>query len=185
MKYLNFNRFNLLNAIPIIIVACFLLVIILGAVVLLPKFQELREIQKNIAEKEEELRSQESYFAELREIKTKLEKYQEQLTKINAALPDEQSLPSLFDFLQKTSSQSGLILKGIGPFTISPSEDDPNLRETQFSFQVLGSYSSFKNFLLSLEKSARMIEVENISFSSPKEEDNLFVFNLRIKVYSY
>jgi Tfp pilus assembly protein PilO len=178
------NRLNLLNFIPIIIVACFLLTVIFGVILLWPKFQELKMIEKNIAEKKEELQYQENYFSNLREIKSKLEEYQAEVTKINSALPDDSSLPSLFNFLQKTSSQSGLVLKGVSPFAVVVSKENPDIKETQFSLQVSGSYSSFKNFLSTLEKSARLIEVENISFSSPKK-GNLFTFNLRIKVFSY
>ena len=60
----------------------------------------------------------------------------------------------------------------------------PEIRETGTNLVVAGSYSSFKNFLSTLEKTARMIELESISFST-LEEVGPIDFNLRIKVYSY
>lgn len=178
------KRFNLLNSLPLAVIICFFLTLILGVGFLWPKFQDLREVQKNIKEKEERLQSNEEYFSNLEEIKINLEEYQGELSKINSALPDDLSLPSLFDFLQKTSSQSGLVLKGISPFAISSPEEFPALKEIQFGLEVIGSYPSFKNFLSILEESARMIEVKNISFLSP-EKGKPFTFSLRIKVYSY
>ncbi|MDD2696805.1 MAG: type 4a pilus biogenesis protein PilO [Candidatus Pacebacteria bacterium] len=180
------NRFNLVNYIPVIIIACFVFTIILGGVLLWPKFQTLREIQKSVREKQTELQYDEEYYSNLAEIKTSLEEYETEVAKISSAIPDYPSLPSLFSFLQKASSQSGLVLKGISPFGSSPSEKFTGLTETNFSLQVSGSYSAFKTFLASLEKSARLIEIENVSFGSPKEgSEDLFLFNLTIKVYSY
>jgi len=178
------NRFNLLNSIPLIIASCFILSLVLGIVLLWPRYQNLKELQESVSQKETEIQQQEQYFSNLSQIEEKIRKYDKELAKINSALPEDPSLPSLFNFLQKASSQSGLILKGISPFEISLLESSPNLKEIQFSFQVSGPYSSFKDFLSTLENSARLIEVENISFSSPKEGE-LFNFNLRVKVYSY
>lgn len=178
------KRFNLLNSLPLVVIICFLLALILGVGFLWPKLQDLREVQKNIKEKEGQLQSNKEYFSNLKEIKISLKEYQGGLSKISSALPNDPSLPSLFNFLQKASSQSGLVLKRISPFTISSSEEFPALGEIQFGLEVVGSYPSFKNFLSTLEESARLIEVENISFLSP-EENKPFTFSLRIKVYSY
>jgi len=162
----------------------FLIVIALVAMVLWPKFQELGVVQKNLKEKRAEFQTREEYLLKLGEIKDKLKERQSEFSKINFALPANPSLPSLFNYLQKASSESGLVLEKISPFTISSSPDFPNLQETVFNVAVAGSYSSFKNFLAVLEKSARLIEIENISFSSPAKGE-LVVFNLKLKVYSY
>ena len=182
---------KLINSAPMITLLALLVVILLGAVILWPKFQELKIIQKNIEEKKAELQSKKEYFSKLNEIKIELGKYEEELSKINSALPENPSLPTFFNFLQKTSSQTGLVLKEVGAFSVSPSKDFPNLQETTLSLKLLGSYSSFKDFLSTLEKSARLIETENISFSSPEakpgaeEEKEPFAFNLKLKTYSY
>jgi len=176
---------NLLNSIPIIIAACLFVVISFSAIFLFPRYRDLNELQKNLEAIKKGFQQQEDYFSNLLQIKTDLGQYKEELAKISSSLPDDPSLPSLFSFLQKASSQSGLVLKGISPFTVSSvPEEFPNIKATQFSLEITGPYSSFKNFVSTLEKSSRIIEVENISFASP-QEDNLFTFNLRIKVYSY
>ncbi len=183
MNKTNFSL-NFLNSLPIIIIAFFLFSFVFWLAILWPKYQDFRALDKMIGEKEEELQQEEQYFSNLNQIKTELENYEEALSKINSAFPDDPSLPALFSFLQKASSQSGLILKGISPFASYISESMPNIKETQFSLQVSGSYSSFKEFVSILEKSARKIEVENISFFSPKE-GSLFLFNLGLKIHSY
>lgn len=166
-----------------IIIITLFLVLVLGVVLIWPQYQTLKALPKNIKEKEAQLQYKKIYFSELSQIKAELEQYELALSKIDSALPPDLSLPSIFNFLQKASSQSGLVLKAISPVNTSPSEEISTASETKFSISVVGAYSSFKDFLSTLEKSARLIEVENISFSSPSEPS--LTFNLRIKVFSY
>lgn len=169
---------------PIIIAICFCLILVLGVGFLWPKYQDLNILQKKVEEKRAELQSKEEYFLNLSNTSEELKKYENQLLKIDSALPPDPSIPALLDFLQKKISQSGLVLDETNLVSIIPFEDLPGIQETHLDLQVLGSYPSFKNFLLTLEKSARLIEVEEIVFSSPEKEAPSS-FNLRIKVYSY
>lgn len=178
------NRFNLLKSIPLIIFASLFFSLLLGAAIIWPRFQALEKIQVSVQYASKELQYQEQYFSQLAEIQENLKDNEEDLAIIDSALPDDPSLASLFNFLQKAGSQSGLVMKNISPFIVVSSPKNPALKTIQFNLEMSGSYSSFKEFLSVIEKSARMIEVENISFISPKEKD-IFNFNLRIKVYSY
>jgi len=189
------NRFKYLNYILVVIIVCFIGVIIFGSNFLLPKFQEFSGLRQRVEEKRNEIKYKQEYFSNLTETKTELKKYEAELSKIDSALPDDSFMPSLFNYLQKSSSQSGLVLKDMGTFNISQSEKAPNLKEITLSLGVSGPYSSFKSFLSNLEKSTRMIEVESVSFSASQEQQTLeegkqkekdvFNFNLILKVYSY
>lgn len=166
-----------------VIVISLVIVLILGVLVIWPKYQEFVGLGDRVEAKKSELQYNEEYFQELEEIKEKLEEKEEEVAKIDSALPQERSLPPLFDFIQEISSESGLIFKNLSPFAATYLEESPAIRETRFTVTLSGSYSSFKSFLAALEKSARMIEAENISFSSEGEEP--LTFNLKLKVYSY
>jgi len=157
-------------------------VIFLTAFLIFPNYQNLTLLKKEISEKEIELSSQEKYFQDLRDIDQELKKHETAISKIDSALPNSPSLPELLNFIQMKTSQSGLALKGVSPATIIPATEK-GLKEIRVNFILIGNYSDFKNFLSILEKSARLIEVGNISFSSP--EEGPFTFNLTIKVYSY
>lgn len=154
-----------------------------GAFFLLPKTKELNSLKEEIRQKQNELQSKEKYLAELNQISQNLKNYEVQLSKIDAALPDTPELPALFDFLQKSASQSGLVLKGLETTFQSQEEKLGEIRETRLNLFLVGSYSSFKNFLPTLEKSSRLIEVESITLFSP--ETPPASFKLRIKVNSY
>lgn len=175
---------NLINYTSIITAVSFLIVILITVLILWPKFQELKIVQKNIEGKKAEIQVREAYSLKLSEIKAKLEEYQPEFSKINSALPTNPSHLSLLNELQKTSAGSGLILAEISPAAFSPSTDLPGLRESVFSIKVVGSYSSFKNFLSTLEKSARLIEIGGISFSSGEGKGS-FSFDVKLKTLSY
>ena len=189
----------------IITIVLFALTLTWGINFVWPKYQQLAILEKKNEIKKTELQRKEEYLQELKKISQELKNYQSQLAKIDSALPADPGLAALFDFLQKASSQSGLVLTNIKILasravtkekektTQSPSKipseireiaEPEELKETELSFLVSGDYPSFKNFLSVLEKSSRLIEIENISFMFPQKEGP-WNFDLKIKVYSF
>lgn len=166
---------------PITIIVSFLLTLVLGVVLIYPRYQDLQFIQEKIEELKIELQSKEEYLSNLNEVSEELKKYETELSIIDSALPSDPFLPALFDFLQKASSQNGLILKAMSPVSGLPSE---GLKETRVNLKMTGSYTSLKGFLSVVENSARIIELESLSFSSSGELSP-FDFDIAIKVYSY
>lgn len=189
----------------ITILVLFSLILIFGVSFIWPKYQRLVMTEKITQVKKTELERKEAYLEDLRRIDEQLKNYQNQLAKIDLALPSEPNLSLLFDFFQKITSQTGLVLGDLkisglrqeiaelkeskeGPSQpiesekLEPKEKGPKV--TRIELAVSGDYPSFKNFLSILEKSARLIEVEEISFFFPEKEGPL-KFNLKIKVYSY
>ena len=167
---------------PIIIAISFYLTLALVILLILPKYQDLKLAKKDIEEKSGKIEYQKERFLNIKKASEELDKYSESLAKIDSALPAELSSPDLFNFLQKISAQNGLILKDVSLGTSS--QKLPKIKETHLNFTVFGFYSSFKNFLSSLEKSARLIEIEDIHFVAPLKEAPIS-FELKIKVYSY
>lgn len=164
----------------------FLLLIILVFVTAffgLPKYREFSAIGLEVKEKKTELEDKEKYFSELKTLSASLEEFAPELAKVDSALPSESSIPDLLNFLQKVSSQNGLILERFDVGRISP-EEKPDIKKISLNLSLTGSYQSFKNFLFSLQENSRLIEAESINFSSP-EKSGLFTFNLNVKTYSY
>lgn len=160
-----------------------------------PQYQELRSLEAEIEGKRTEFQYLEEYFSKLEQLSQKLKEYEVQLAIIDSALPSDSSLTllSLMDFLQEVSSQNGLIFQEFGASSMissraagktvdfPQSETTSNIEEIHLGFEVSGSYSALKNFLNTLEESAKIIEVESISF----EGEEPFSFGLKIKTYSY
>lgn len=169
---------------PLTIAICLFLTLAIGVVLLWPKYQDFKSLQEKTFQKRTELQYKEEYFSNLKELSEELKKYSESLSKIDSILPSAPSLPALFDFLGKNSAQSGLILTSIGQVSSQPLEQRPDIKVHSLNLSLFGSYSSFKNFLSALEKSARFIETEAISLSA-LEKKPTFKFDLKIKFYSY
>lgn len=182
----------------ILIIGCFLLIALIGLFLIWPKYQKLSTLKLEIESKETELRYVEEYFAKLNKLSQELKEYESQLSKIDFALPSDSSstVISLINFIQRASSQNGLIVKNLKSFSISlpkspaptpgsPQTQPPSrIKEISLDFETSGSYFALKNFLNALEKSAKIIEVENVSFST-KEKEETPSFDLKIKTYSY
>jgi len=168
----------------VIIIVCFALALILGGGLVWPEYRSLKAAQVEISQKEANLKTEKDYFAKVENLSAELENNKSEMAKIDSALPKSPSVPDFLNFLQDASSQSGLVLLSLGSATVS-SDPGKTVKETRLSFQVAGSYAAFKNFLSVLEKSARIINVEAISFSSPRDPKGNFIFNLTIMTNSY
>lgn len=177
-----------------ILAAIFSLLAILGLLFLVwPKYQQLNKLKAEEKIRLIQSQKREEYFSNLRQISSQLGKYQEALEKVDEAIPQNFQGAKLLNFLSKSSQESGLLLTGIGSINQAKLTQknkegkeiisETQIKETSLSLKASGSYPSLKNFLNLLEKSARLIEVENISFSSSKT--NVFQYNLLLKVYSY
>ena len=168
----------------LITAVCLIASALVGYMAIWPKYQDLRIERTNEAVKSADLANRKAYFADLAEIDAKLQEYESQLSIIDKAIPEEISTPDFFDLIQREVSQSGLVLKDLGTISSGPSSIYPNLVKNTLNISVSGPYNVFKNFISSLEKSARIIGIEKMSFSSPDRKDSPFTATLLINFYS-
>lgn len=196
-----------MNKLIFIIIVFVLIVFALGFFLIAPKYQELNAIQANIRNRTSEIKHYEGRFKQFEEIITRLEEHKVVLARVESALPVGPSLPALFHFIQETAIKNGLILRDLSaaPAPIpapveaeagaeaeaeaevgaeaEETEEVARIKETHINLNVSGPYHSFKRFLSVLEKSARFIRTENISFSAPEEGD-IFSFEIMMRAYS-
>jgi len=144
-----------------------------------PKQVSLSTLNSELLQKKQEFESSDRSFQEILKTSERLKNYQEEISKVDSALPEDPSIPSLFNFIQKSSSQSGLLLENIGSINV---KEEGKLKKWTTNIKLKGDYSSFKNFVSILEKSARLIKVEKISLLIEKETPT---YNLTISFFSY
>lgn len=174
--------------IPIIIIF-FLILLAAGSYFLwLPKYQEFGNKKTEVEGKDAEIKQKEERLSELEAISGKLSAYSSEVSKINSALPSEPSVAAIFNFIQKATSENGLVLSDtdIGElYSLESSEE--TIQKMPFSISISGSYPAFKNFLSSLYKNSRLVEVESISFASPTEEKkgSIFIFDLKLLTHAH
>lgn len=172
--------------IPIFLFLAFLLAVYF----VLPKYNDFKRLKNEVSKKESDLNQQEKYYLNLQKISTDLENYKDPLEKIESAVPDNFSLASLLNFFQVKASESGLVLKTLGSAKapsrkgeVSKGKLKEKIKEHYISLSLIGTLPSFENFLLEIEKSSKLIDVENISLQ--KIEKELPKITVLVKVYSY
>ncbi len=175
-----------MNRLSVSLVLLFL-TLIWGAFFVTPKNENLTFLRQDIKEKRAELQSKATYLATLTQLSQKVNEYKAPLDKIDSAVPDSPELPTLFSFLQKVASQSGLVLTGLD-VVLTPVGGSPKsaivglaIKETHLNLILSGSYPALKNFLSTLEKSSRLIEVESIILVAKEEQVNV---KIQVKVHS-
>ena len=169
---------------PIIIIIIFILLAAVSIGLLWPSFEKLKTVSSKIKETTKDLQDLEEYLSHLKNISSQIQQFSPQLSKIDQALMDDSYLPNIFDFIQKTAAGSGVNLEQIKTGKTATLKDRKNIEEREITLTVSGSYSNFKNFLIAMENNARIIEINNITFSSSRSIRELSRFDLKIKVYS-
>lgn len=171
----------------------------------IPKYQESNDLQISLIKKQAEYDSQSEYYIKLLNTIKTVEDRQDILEKINSGLPSDIALAPVVYFLQKKSAESQLIIKSL---TFSGSDaqipklsgskaqtTSQTIKNIIFTADISGSYQGLKSFIYSLEKSARLFQVNNISFTpseslfdqnySALDQIKSYDFKLEIKTYTY
>lgn len=166
----------------IYVITAFGLSILLVFVLVLPVYGRLSDLNNQIFEKETSLQSQQEYFDELIDIAEKAEDHEDAFEKIRSAIPEGGDLANLMNYFQRSASKAGVSMESISPALIA-STKQKKVRASRVNIVIGGEYLAFKVFLGIIEKSSRLIKVEDISFQSPAEEGDLFSFNISTRVY--
>lgn len=137
--------------------------------------------------KQKELEYKKTYFDNLAKLSLELKKYSNQITKVDSMLPENASLPEDINFLNKAAIANGVSLDDFKIGKASSLKQNSKIEENSVSATVTGTYQGLKNFLLALQSSARIFELQSISFSQDKELNKKVEtsFSLSIKSYSY
>ncbi|MBU2579135.1 type 4a pilus biogenesis protein PilO [Patescibacteria group bacterium] len=159
---------------------------------LFPQSLIFENLKKKVLEKENSVQKEEIYFSNLEKISGNLKEYKESLEKIDAAVPTQLSIASLFSFFQNKALETGVFLKSVNAadaFSSLPGEIaaekeivSNKIKENFFSLSVSANFYAFENFLKEIERSSRMIEVEKITLK--ENEGELLEFDLVVKVNS-
>lgn len=161
------------------------LLLVLGLVFLWwPNYLKFSDLKVGIGQKKMEVEDKDKYLSELSQLSDKLKEYDSQLALVDSVLPEDFGTADLLYLLGKEASQNGLVLGKIDLQNVLPLEKEPEIFKIPVSFSVSGKYSAFKSFLESLQKNARLVEVEYISFASPQKGD-VFSFDLIVRAHSY
>ena len=164
-----------------------------------PSLQDFQFLQLEKRSKAKEFENREEYFANLTSLERQLKDFGPELARLDYALPEDTSLPSLYQLLQEVAAGSGVVLKSIsaqvakGPLRLGDEASD-SLKTITLEVKVAGPYESFKQFLQSAQNAWRLLSIDSVAFVSPPSTLRLrsglgasssFEVSFRMQAYSY
>lgn len=160
---------------------------------LVPKYKEFKSLQLALAKKQAEFNVKYNYYSQVSQTYRNLQDYSVSLKKIDSALPSDASFGDIIYFFQNKSTENGLVIKQLFLIKSVLLNPESKIKEVSFSINIMGSYSAFKNFIHSIEKSSRLFEIPRISFNAPLTfssagylaSSQKYIFTVEIKTYSY
>ena len=187
---------------PIVIIITLFVILVMIFYLVLPEYKAFGRLQVELGEKTAEYNAQVDYYATIESVYADLQGHQEDIKQIDNALPTEANLGKLIYYIQDSAKGSGILIKSI--FLSSPgggaNSSKDKAKELSFSVQIVGDYVSLYNFIVSLEKSARIFEITNITFGAASgapeaatqsqgqsqfQMQQTYNFSMQIKTYSY
>ncbi len=117
----------------ILIISIILVVIFLGGgyFIWLPKYQNFKYQKNVLVQFQKNIQKKEKYYSNLKNIQKTIKSHQEEINKINDSLPENISLPILFDFMNKITAKNGLVLDNISASSGESNENSiQNTRRT-------------------------------------------------------
>lgn len=157
----------------------------------MPKYNAYQDIMKKIGIEEAKFNGQDAYYSAINKNYNQLMQYKDNLSKIDEALPSKSAFSLLMNLLYKKSADSGIVIQSISGTNTQAAGPGKSVKEIDLSLSLSGSYPAFKNFLYSLEKSARIIDNQDFNFSvaQPSSQNpnpqSVYPIKLDIKVHSH
>jgi|SRR3989344_305104 len=176
------------------LISTIIVAIVMGIVVFLfvmPKYRELSLLQSVLAQRQAEYDSESAYNEKIAEMIRGMDSKKDAVDKINSALPADVNFSPLVYFFQKETAEAGLNLKSITFTKVSSPAVGQSVKNISFNLLLSGGYQSLKDLLLTLDLSARLFEVNSISFrSAPKpaaatSETPIYDFQLEVVTHTY
>ena len=172
---------------PIAIALILFIILLVAFVLVMPEYKTFVKLQTELGTKKAEFNAEFDYYAAISKSYFDLQGRKDDVKKIDDALPENPDLGKIVYFLQEAGKESGLMVKDLflskSSTSASGTKKNTIVKDLTFSMDLVGDYPSLGNFMASLEKSSRIFEITNISFSPGPQPP--YTFSLQIKTHSY
>ncbi len=187
---------------PVSTIIVIIISLLLVLLFVFPKYQEVRNLQVSISQKQAEYNGKSVYYAKISELLTQIQSRKDVLEKVSSSLPADFSLADITYFFQENAANNGLIVKSLEFSQASPvayrktsvNGITKELKNILFTINFLGSYQGFKQFLAVLDTSSRLFEANTISFAPvqtpevrgrPNSLAPVYDFKLEVVTHAY
>jgi Tfp pilus assembly protein PilO len=165
------------------------------AVFIVPHYNQISELRTQKADYEVVLANARKYKEERNALVKRYNAFdQSKLNQLTTMLPSNPENMKLILALQSVASQYGLLLQNVktedsadttnpGARPVPGSQTSPDLGTITINFSVSGPYSAFTNYIRSIEKSLRMLEIQKISFAASDPKTQNYQYTVSVKTY--
>ncbi len=130
-----------------------------------PNGETIGRLERNISNLQNELRTIKIKAAKLDEQKALMAEVEAKFKEASKVIPDTKEIPSLLTSISSEGTGAGLDIVSFKPGGEKPKEF---YAEIPVSLSVNGSYNNIGHFLDTVSKLPRIVNLANISLSSPK-----------------
>ena len=168
------------NVVPVVIITalCIFLVI-------MPKNKEIKALEANITKQEGEITTKRSKAANLEKLKAQTAKLKKELIQLEEALPAEEEISSLLKQVNELAHDANLQINNWKPSTKKRKHPSGIVYEVPVTISLRGSYHRLGNFFSSLTQLKRIVNIEGISLSGPKIEDDIVMLKVGFKAVTF
>ena len=160
-----------------------------------PVFSDINVSKLEIERQKELLASKEKEIARINSYERQLKELTEEKEKMKTILPVEPMTEELMVEIEALVMKSGMILEGVN---ITPGNsnsggvgDQVGVNKVSVNLRTKGTYETLKNLMLLSQNDLRLMDITNISFSSPNKDSEkingqtIYNFNINIITYYY
>ncbi len=165
------------------------------AVFIVPHYNQISELRTQKADYEIVLANARKYKEERNALVKRYNAFdQSKLNQLSTMLPSNPENMKLILALQSVASQYGLLLQNVktedsedttnpGARPVPGSQTSLDLGTITINFSISGPYSAFTNYIRTIEKSLRMLEIQKISFAASDPKTQNYQYTVSVKTY--
>jgi type IV pilus assembly protein PilO len=162
-----------------------LAVVIMGAFtwfLLLPEYEKLEVMDQEIARLEADLIQKKQIAGNLPKFKEEFAKLEKLLEEALSQLPNKKEIPTLLTNLASLAKDNGL---EVVTFTPRGEVNKGFYAEVPASLDLVGSYHQIAEFAQAVGKLSRIVNISDLTLSSPKVDGGNAVLGIKCKVTTF
>jgi type IV pilus assembly protein PilO len=152
--------------------------------VISPKMKEIKVLETKIDKQNNEIAASQAKAAKLEMLKMENARLVARINELKEQLPEEKEISSLLKQVSDLGIAAGLEIKSWKP---APKVTHPSgiVYEIPVSVDVMGTYHNLGNFLSSLTRLNRIVNIKDMRLGSPKKERNESMLQISFKASTF
>jgi type IV pilus assembly protein PilO len=152
--------------------------------VISPKMKQIKVLEATIDKQNNEIAASQAKAAKLEMLKMENARLVARINELKEQLPEEKEISSLLKQVSDLGIAAGLEIRLWKP---SPKVTHPSgiVYEIPVSVDVLGTYHNLGNFLSSLTRLNRIVNIKDMKLGSPKKERNESILQISFRASTF